>query len=158
MSRILEFQSSDEESIVSRLLIQIHQKIDQEFPNATPASKRFAKTVFTFDEPTINKEPPSELSKTVLKEPKTEHSSLDKEPLQSDEHQIDDEEAIISTSDEKPLEHHSEEPIPSTATHFTHHFEEATKLDKRPMRLLVLLSIAFLIVLAAIVYSYLQDF
>ncbi|MBF0440600.1 MAG: hypothetical protein HQK54_01725 [Oligoflexales bacterium] len=48
MSRILEYQPVEEEVIVSRILVQIHQKVDMEFPNAAPASKRFAKTIINF--------------------------------------------------------------------------------------------------------------
>jgi hypothetical protein len=47
MSRILEFQPSDEQSIVARVLLELHQAIDANFPEANQASRQFTKTVLT---------------------------------------------------------------------------------------------------------------
>ena len=47
MSRILEFQPTDEQTVVSRVLIELHQAIDQHFPGANPGSRQFTKTVLT---------------------------------------------------------------------------------------------------------------
>jgi len=47
MSRILEFQPTDEQTIVSRVLVELHQAIDISFPNAKPTAKQFSRTVLT---------------------------------------------------------------------------------------------------------------
>lgn len=47
MSRILEFQSTDEQTVVARILVELHQAIDANFPNANPSAKQFTKTVIT---------------------------------------------------------------------------------------------------------------
>ncbi|MBC7661749.1 MAG: hypothetical protein H7249_18805 [Chitinophagaceae bacterium] len=61
MHRSLDFTPVDDEVIVSRILMQVHQAIDEAFPNAQPASARFAKTAFTgYDEPTLTQVAPSE--------------------------------------------------------------------------------------------------
>ena len=50
MTKITELYRSDEQTIVSRILLNTHKAVDQEFPGAGPASKKFAKTVFTLTE------------------------------------------------------------------------------------------------------------
>lgn len=57
MKRILEFTPTEQDVIVSRSLVMVHQTIDDEFPEAKPASQRFAKTAFG-DEPTLTKSAP----------------------------------------------------------------------------------------------------
>jgi len=47
MSRILEFQPSDEQTIVARVLVELHQAIDVSFPNAKPSARQFSRTVLT---------------------------------------------------------------------------------------------------------------
>jgi hypothetical protein len=47
MSRILEFQPTDEQTIVARVLVELHQAIDVHFPNAKPSAKQFSRTVLT---------------------------------------------------------------------------------------------------------------
>lgn len=47
MSRILEFQPTDEQTIVARVLVELHQAIDASFPNARPSAKQFSRTVLT---------------------------------------------------------------------------------------------------------------
>ncbi len=47
MSRILEFQPMDEQTVISRVLIELHQAIDHNFPQATPVGRQFTKTVLT---------------------------------------------------------------------------------------------------------------
>jgi hypothetical protein len=47
MSRILEFQPTDEHTVVSRVLVELHQAIDVQFPGATPSARQFTKTVLT---------------------------------------------------------------------------------------------------------------
>ncbi len=61
MHRSLDFTPVDDEVIVSRILMGLHQTIDDAFPNAQPASHRFAKTSFTgYDEPTLTQGAPLE--------------------------------------------------------------------------------------------------
>ena len=47
MSRILEFQPTDEQTIVARVLVELHQAIDASFPNTKPSAKQFSRTVLT---------------------------------------------------------------------------------------------------------------
>ncbi len=47
MSRILELQPTDEQTIVARVLLELHQAIDQHFPNANESSRQFSKTVLS---------------------------------------------------------------------------------------------------------------
>ena len=47
MSRILEFQPSDEQTIVARVLVELHQAIDVAFPNVKPSARQFSRTVLT---------------------------------------------------------------------------------------------------------------
>jgi hypothetical protein len=47
LSRILEFQPMDEQTVVSRVLIELHQAIDDHFPEANPSGRQFTKTVLT---------------------------------------------------------------------------------------------------------------
>lgn len=47
MSRILEFQPTDEQTIIARVLVELHQAIDASFPNARPSAKQFSRTVLT---------------------------------------------------------------------------------------------------------------
>lgn len=49
MSRILEICASQEEAIVSRVLLLVHQAIDEKFPNLQNSSRQFTKTVFSDD-------------------------------------------------------------------------------------------------------------
>ncbi len=67
MKRIFEFIPNDHDIIISRTLVLIHQAIDSEFPEAKPASQRFAKTAFG-DEPTLTKSLPGERAKGILSE------------------------------------------------------------------------------------------
>ena len=60
MSRLLDFHQSEESVLVSRVLLQIHKAIDQNFPNVSQPSRKFAKTLFSeTDEPTHNKTLPN---------------------------------------------------------------------------------------------------
>lgn len=47
MSRILEFQHSDEQTVIARVLLELHQAIDANFPNANQSNRQFAKTILT---------------------------------------------------------------------------------------------------------------
>lgn len=47
MTRILEFQPTDEHTVVARVLVELHQAIDLHFPGATPSARQFTKTVLT---------------------------------------------------------------------------------------------------------------
>lgn len=47
MSRILEFQPTDEQTVVARVLVELHQAIDSHFPGAAPSARQFTKTVLT---------------------------------------------------------------------------------------------------------------
>lgn len=49
MSRILEISASQEEAVVSRVLLLVHQAIDEKFPNLQNSSRQFTKTVFSDD-------------------------------------------------------------------------------------------------------------
>ncbi len=61
MHRSLDFTPVEDEVIVSRILMHLHQAIDEAFPHAEPASSRFAKTAFTgYDEPTLTQGIPME--------------------------------------------------------------------------------------------------
>ena len=50
MSRILEFTPSQEEAMVSRVLVLVHQAMDEHLPHAGQANRQFTKTVFSQDE------------------------------------------------------------------------------------------------------------
>ena len=64
--RVFDFTPAEAEVVVSRLLVSLHQAIDASFPDARPASQRFAKTAFVgHDEPTLTQLIPTELSKDV---------------------------------------------------------------------------------------------
>jgi hypothetical protein len=47
MSRILEHQHADEQTVVSRVLVELHQAIDRNFPHTQSRNRQYAKTVFT---------------------------------------------------------------------------------------------------------------
>jgi len=47
MNRIFEHTPASEGAIVSRVLVAIHQAIDEHFPGAIKASRQFTKTVFS---------------------------------------------------------------------------------------------------------------
>jgi hypothetical protein len=47
MSRILEISASPEEAVVSRVLLLVHQVIDDRFPNLQNSNRQFTKTVFS---------------------------------------------------------------------------------------------------------------
>lgn len=47
MSRILEINPSPEEAVVSRILLLVHQAIDEKFPNLQNTPRQFTKTVFS---------------------------------------------------------------------------------------------------------------
>ena len=49
MSRILEFTPSQEEALVSRVLVLVHQAMDDHLPHAAQANRQFTKTVFNQD-------------------------------------------------------------------------------------------------------------
>ncbi len=69
MQRVFDFSPADHEIVVSRILVQVHQAVDDSFPHAKPASARFAKTAFVgYDEPTLTQLIPSETLKEALGE------------------------------------------------------------------------------------------
>jgi hypothetical protein len=47
MNRILEFSPSQEEAVVARILVLVHQAVDMYFPSAEQANRQFTKTVFS---------------------------------------------------------------------------------------------------------------
>ena len=47
MNRILEFSPSQEEAVVARILVLVHQAVDTHFPAAEQATRQFTKTVFS---------------------------------------------------------------------------------------------------------------
>lgn len=62
MQRVFDFSPAEHELVVSRILVQLHQAIDESFPHARPASQRFAKTAFVgSDEPTLTQLVPSDV-------------------------------------------------------------------------------------------------
>ena len=52
MSRLLEFHRSPTDVLITRVLVQINQAIDDQLPGAAPVSGRFARSVFREDEGT----------------------------------------------------------------------------------------------------------
>jgi len=52
MNRILEFTPSQEEAVVSRILVLIHQAVDEAFPSVAQNNRQFTKTVFSDGEST----------------------------------------------------------------------------------------------------------
>lgn len=61
MSRLFEYEPTEESALVDRILVRVHRAVDDAFPRAQPAqSRRFAKTVFA-DEPTVNQMVPGDL-------------------------------------------------------------------------------------------------
>lgn len=49
MSRILEFTPSQEEAVIARVLVLVHQAVDEHFPAAEGPGRQFTKTVFSDD-------------------------------------------------------------------------------------------------------------
>jgi hypothetical protein len=49
MSRILEFSPANEDALISRVLVLVHQTVDDHFPSAAHANRQFTKTVFSDD-------------------------------------------------------------------------------------------------------------
>ena len=47
MNRILEFTPSTEESSIPRILLLVHQAVDENFPAAEDAGRQFSKTIFS---------------------------------------------------------------------------------------------------------------
>jgi hypothetical protein len=47
MNRILEFTPSQEEAVVARVLVLVHQAVDEHFPAVAQANRQFTKTVFS---------------------------------------------------------------------------------------------------------------
>jgi hypothetical protein len=45
VSRILELPPTDEQTVVARVLLELHQAIDTNFPNVNASSRQFTKTV-----------------------------------------------------------------------------------------------------------------
>ena len=58
MKRVFEFVPTDHEIVVSRTLLMVHRAIDNHFPNANPASGKYAKTSFGGDDNTVTKTKP----------------------------------------------------------------------------------------------------
>ena len=46
-NRFLDFTPSQEEAVVSRILVLVHQAIDENFPVVEKADRQFTKTIFT---------------------------------------------------------------------------------------------------------------
>ncbi len=77
MSRILELQPTDEQTIVARVLLELHQAIDAHFPNVNASARQFTKTVLSHqsDQPAAEKQAnasstafnPNQVSKTQPK-------------------------------------------------------------------------------------------
>ena len=59
MSRLLDFNPTEEDIVISRVLVSVHKAIDKNFPHASPAPSRFAKTNFGSDEVTLNEQNPT---------------------------------------------------------------------------------------------------
>jgi hypothetical protein len=55
----LDFNPTEEDIVISRVLVSVHKAIDKKFPHATPAPSRFAKTNFGSDEVTLNEQNPT---------------------------------------------------------------------------------------------------
>ena len=47
MSRILEYHFADEQTVVSRILLELHQTLDASFPGSAATNRQFSKTVFS---------------------------------------------------------------------------------------------------------------
>ncbi len=76
--RNLDFTPVEDEVIVSRILMHLHQAIDEAFPNAQPASSRFAKTAFSgYDEPTLTQGAPMEALREAAEAARAEISGED---------------------------------------------------------------------------------
>lgn len=86
MHRSLDFTPVEDEVIVSRILMHLHQAIDDAFPNAEPASSRFAKTAFTgYDEPTLTQGAPMEALREAAEAARLEE--LGEDPLNDPDRQ-----------------------------------------------------------------------
>ena len=46
-NRFLDFTPSQEEAVVSRVLVLVHQAIDENFPGVEKAGRQFTKTIFS---------------------------------------------------------------------------------------------------------------
>jgi hypothetical protein len=75
MSRIIEHSASQEEAVVSRILVMVHKAVDEYFPSAMQANRRFTKTAFSMlehDEDTaIVKVPEAEFPHEIPPPPET---------------------------------------------------------------------------------------
>ena len=85
MSRLLDFNPTDEDIVISRVLVSVHKAIDKKFPNASPAPSRFAKTSFGSDEVTVNEQSPSHSSNETFNETFEDSSVKKLESLASKE-------------------------------------------------------------------------
>ncbi len=75
--RIFDYTPLEDEVIVARMLTQLHQVIDDVFPNAQPASHRFAKTAFTYDEPTLTQVGPVDALREAAEAGRLEDAALE---------------------------------------------------------------------------------
>jgi hypothetical protein len=68
MSRILEYQHADEQTVVARILLEVHQAIDEHFPNVEAGSRQFTKTLLTnnvSENTAIDQQPAKKASRPV---------------------------------------------------------------------------------------------
>ncbi len=82
MNRILDFSPSQEEAVVSRVLVLVHQAIDDAFPSAEKAGRQFTKTVFSEDgEKTAAHRPGDHFGSNEDTSPDGRPMHADKDPL-----------------------------------------------------------------------------
>lgn len=65
MTRIIDYAPSDEQSLVSRVLIAVHKAIDDAFPDGAPSARHEVKTQLAAGQPGSNQSSPSRRQKPV---------------------------------------------------------------------------------------------
>jgi hypothetical protein len=84
MSRILEFQPTDEQTVIARVLVELHQAIDISFPGANPSARQFSKTVLTHQ----NESTRVDNTPSVKPEPKSGQSQKNEDKIRQDSSRV----------------------------------------------------------------------
>ena len=109
MYRVFDFQPAEQEVVVSRVLVLVHQAVDDTFPHAKPASARFAKTAFIgFDEPTLTQLLPSDATREAAPTGNTDETGDTPLNVQPRSHTPRSKPGIESISDEQPISQEDE--------------------------------------------------
>lgn len=155
MKKILEYTPTDEDILVSRLLVKIHQNIDLEFPDASPASRRFAKTLFSVETGASEEETKANDSKEKSSYQDFEENEIFDQPAE----EIEIKPAIPHSSLEEDFGEQSHPRISSQpmGSSFSSYETEETKIDvKNKKRFNFLFIIVVLLISIALLLQYLD--